>query len=176
MLEFIIMLAIMAVIAIITSIATVKGSSKSAQFDERQLIARGKALGAGFYTLMLSLVCYIFYSKIVENPILDTSIGIGLCIIIGVAVFAVIGVTRDAFVGFAENAASRMKLFGVLGGINLLMGGWSALNGRLFDGGVLSFSVLNLAVGALAVAVCIGLAIRGARQKKQAAVEEADGE
>jgi len=176
MLDFIIMLAIMIVVAIITSVAAVKGRGKTAQFDERQLIARGKALGAGFYTLMLALVCYIFYSEIVENPILDTSIGIGLCITIGVAVFAIIGVTKDAFVGFTENAARRKTLFGIIGGINLAMGVWGLLDGRMFEEGQLSVAVLNLAVGALAVAVCIGLAIRSAQQKKQAAIEESDDE
>lgn len=176
MLDFIIMLAIMIVVAIITSVATVKGRGKAAQFDERQLIARGKALGAGFYTLMLALVCYIFYSEIVENPILDTSIGIGLCIIIGATVFAVIGVTKDAFVGFTENAFSRKVLLGILGGINLVLGVWDILDGRMIKDGKLSVAVLNLAAGAFAVVVCIGLAIRGARQKKQAALEEADDE
>ncbi len=176
MLEFIIMLAIMIVIAVVTGTVTVKGRSKSAQFDERQLIARGKALGAGFYTLMLALVCYIFYSEIVENPVLDTSIGIGLCIIIGVAVFAVIGVAKDAFVGFTENASSRKVLFGILSGVNLAMGVWSILDGRLLEEGKLGVSVLNLAIGAVAAVVCIGLAIRSARQKNQAALEEADDE
>ncbi len=174
MLDFIIVLAIMVIVAIITSITTVKGRGKSVQFDERQLIARGKALGAGFYTLMLTLLCYIFYSKIAVNPILDTAIGIGLCIIIGVAVFAIIGITKDAFVGFTENASGKKKLFGFLGGINLAMGVLSILNGRLLEEGKLSFSVLNLAVGALAVTLCIGMIIRGAQQKKQAALEESD--
>lgn len=176
MLDFIIMLAIMIVIAIITSVVTVKGRGKAAQFDERQLIARGKALGAGFYTLMLALVCYIFYSEIVENPVLDTSIGIALCIIIGVAVFAVIGVTKDAFVGFTENAARRKTLFGILGGVNLVFGVLGILDGSLIEDGKLSFSVLNLAIGALSAVVCIGLAIRSAQQKKQAALEESDDE
>ncbi|MBE6758699.1 MAG: hypothetical protein E7554_01225 [Ruminococcaceae bacterium] len=176
MLEFIIMLAIMVVIAVVTGAVTVKCRGKSAQFDERQLIARGKALGAGFYTLMLSLVCYIFYSKLVENPVLDASIGIGLCIIIGVAVFAVIGVAKDAFVGFTENASSRKVLFGILGGINLAMGVWAVLNGRLLEEGRLSVAVLNLAIGVVGAAVCIGLVIRGSAQKKQSAIEEADDE
>ena len=176
MLDFIIMLAIMIVVAIITGVTTVKGTGKAVYFDERQLIARGKALGAGFYTLMLALVCYIFYSEIAENPILDASIGIALCIIIGVAVFAVIGVTKDAFVGFAENASKRKTLFGILGGINLAMGVLGILDGRLIEDGKLSFSVLNFAIGALAVVVCIGLAIRSAQQKKAAALEESDDE
>ena len=176
MLEFIIVLVIMVVIAVITALFNGKNRGKAAQFDERQLIARGKALGAGFYTLMLTLLCYIFYSESVENPILDASIGIGLCMIIGVAVFAVIGVTKDAFVGFTENASSRKVLFGILGGINHAMGVWAILDGRLFRDGKLDTALLNLAIGALAVVVCIGLAIRSVQQKKQAVLEEADDE
>ena len=176
MLDFIIVFAIMVVIAIFTSIVTVKSRKPGAKFDERQLIGRGKAAAAGFYTLMLVLGCYIFYDAFVTDSLLTPAIGIGLCIIVSAAAFAMVGIIKDAFVERSGTLKSRITLFIVLGAANIAMGVPAVIDGTLMENGKLGIATLNLAVGVTAVIVVVSLSIKAAMQKKATALEESDDE
>ena len=174
--NFFIMLAIFVVIAVVTAIVTVRSRKAEIKFDERQQIARGRAFEAGFYTLMLTLLGYIFCNNVMDISVLGVEIGIALCIIVSVGVFAMVGVLKDAFLEFNSSAKARGFFFGVLGGINLALGVWAVLDGRLFENGQLSLPVLNLSIGGLMLVVVACIAVRNALQKKQAAIEESEDE
>lgn len=176
MIELIIMIAIMAVVAIITSAATVKSRNPGIKFDERQIIGRGKAAEAGFYTLMLSLLCYVFYHESVAEPLLPPAIGIGLCIIAGAAAFAMVGIIKDAFVERSGTVRGKIILFSILGACNILLSVLALIDGRLIENGKLDVSLLNIAVGVMSVLVVISLSVKAAMQKKSAALEAGDDE
>ncbi len=173
---FFIMLAIMLIIAALTGTFTVKSRGSKEKFDERQLIARGKAFEAGFYTLILLLFAYIVGREIIDLSIMDSGIAISLCAIIAVGVFGIVGIIKDGFVGYNVSNRGKKVLFGVLGAANLALGALAFHDGQLLENGRMDESVLNIAVGVMAIAACIGLAVRDARQKKAAALEEADDE
>ena len=174
--NFFIMLAIFVVIAVVTAIVTVRSRKAKIKFDERQQIARGRAFEAGFYTLMLTLLGYILCNNVMDISVLGVEIGIALCIIVSVGVFAVVGVFKDAFLEYNSSVKSRSILFAILGGLNLVLGLLALHDGQLLEDGRLDVSVINLAIGCLMLVVVTCIVVRNALQKKQTAIEESEDE
>lgn len=163
-------------IGLLFSLLLGRKSEKTVKYDERQLLAQGKAYKAGFFSLMSLLCVYIVYNAFSENMILRAPEGIFLCICASILVFAVICIANDAYVALNENNRMRTAVLGFLGVSNLLLGIERIINGTIVEDGAIGIHVINLAVGVMSVVIVAALIIRSAQQKKTAALEESDDE
>lgn len=91
-------------------------------YDERQIIARGKAYKFGFVAMTLyfvasELVCII--SK-VEWASHETNLSIGICF--SVVTFAIVCIIKDAYVGFNQKMSSILIPLIIIGLGNIALG------------------------------------------------------
>lgn len=99
-----------------------KISSKSCEFDERQMACRGIAFQAGFFTMLLAgmVVALTSWAGFLPGEALPWHVG---ALLLGVGVFAVVAIRRDAYVGFQE----RPRKFFFMGGVFVVALGGNAL-------------------------------------------------
>ena len=115
-------------------------------YDERQILARGRAFMWGFFSLMICLMVYGLTDMLIE-PWCDTLTGCIICICVSLLVFASICIRQDAFAGIGRNRKRNLTVLLVLTAANLLFGVSHIIDGDLLRDGVLSFRSANLIVG-----------------------------
>lgn len=74
-------------------------------YDERQILARGRAFMWGFFSLIICLMVYGLTDMLIE-PWCDTLTGCIICCCVSLIVFAVICIRQDAFAGIGRNPGS----------------------------------------------------------------------
>ena len=119
---------------------------KMNDYDERQILARGRAFMWGFFTLMLCLMAYGFTDMLIE-PWCDTLTGCIICICVSLLVFASICIRQDAFAGIGRNRKRNQTVLLVLTLVNLMFGVSHVIDGDLLREGLLCFRSVNLIVG-----------------------------
>lgn len=115
-------------------------------YDERQILARGRAFMWGFFSLMICLMVYGLTDMLIE-PWCDTLTGCIICICVSLLVFAVICIRQDAFAGIGQKRKRNLTVLLVLTLANLLFGVSHIIDGDLLRDGVLSFRSVSLIVG-----------------------------
>lgn len=115
-------------------------------YDERQILARGRAFMWGFFSLIICLMVYGLTDMLIE-PWCDTLTGCIICCCVSLIVFAVICIRQDAFAGIGRNRKRNLTVLLVLTAANLLFGVSHIIDGDLLRDGVLSFRSANLIVG-----------------------------
>jgi hypothetical protein len=120
---------------------------EKARFDERQLVARGKAFQAGFYAMLLGGGAGICGQVIWPDAIPSLAWQCG-ALLLGVGVFFLTAICKDAYLGLHSVPVRWMVLFFVVGGMSLLRGGMNLYYGEeVWLGWLeLAFAVLFLAV------------------------------
>lgn len=140
-------------------------------YDERQKLARGTAVRAGFFAVMAYELCYAVTLGL-EFYWCDAVTGVIIGPWLGISVFLVAAIWKDAYVRLYERAG---VLWGALifvllvDGANLAM---SVRDSALIRDGMLTGAVDSLMVAATDLAMLIALAahtIRGRREEKEAA-------
>lgn len=128
-------------------------------YDERQMLARGKAYEAGFFTMMAYIVFVGILADIMENRFMLSFgvlwIGAG----ISIGVFVIICIIKDAYMSLRENAKGILIMLGSVGLLNLFTGLSNrehlvenveiTRNGQTFECIRLSADTTNLVVGIL---------------------------
>lgn len=128
-------------------------------YDERQMLARGKAYEAGFFTMMAYIVFVGILADIMENRFMLSFgvlwIGAG----ISIGVFVIICIVKDAYMSLRENAKGILIMLGSIGLLNLFTGLSNrehlvenveiTRNGQTFECIRLSADTTNLVVGIL---------------------------
>lgn len=140
-----------------------KSHSGASNFDERQIIGRGKAFQAGFFTLLISgMVCNIWDYI---SPLPGGSFLWNVCVILlGVAVYAVTAIHFDAYLGIFDNP--KQFLFG--GFCFILAMCLSAFSNLHADRPLQrDLAVLNLAVGLVWVVIVAALLLHRWRIQKE---------
>lgn len=139
-----------------------KGDCEKIKFDERQVVARGKAFQAGFFAL-LGCVALAACLEVAEVPWLAHGMGPILAILIGVSVFALVAIHKDAYMGLNQNPRKALVGFGLImlvnlicGVTNLSMGGDNIWQGRI-----------NLAVTSMMLLVIAAQGIHLLRLRKE---------
>ena len=123
-------------------------------YDERQLIERGKAYRAGFYTLLIYVVAACWLSDLFDVPVLMSFGGMWLGVSLALLVFALRCIRTDAYMSLYENPKGLIIMFLVIGLLNLVLGGAVVLRmGTLLENGVLSVYCVNLETGILFLTV-----------------------
>ncbi len=95
---------------------------KKGSFDERQLLARGKAYQAAFFTLSGYMALAACLDQVFEISILASYGGLELGFCISLLVFAVICICKDAYMSLYENPLGVVVTFLAIGTMNLLIG------------------------------------------------------
>ena len=109
-------------------------------YDERQILARGRAFMWGFFTLMLCLMAYGFTDMLIE-PWCDTLTGCIICCCVSLLVLTL---------------------------VNLMFGVSHVIDGDLLREGLLCFRSVNLIVGATTGLVLLVYWLHGLRERGEA--------
>ena len=144
--------------------ATGKEVRKMNDYDERQILARGRAFMWGFFSLMICLMVYGLTDMLIE-PWCDTLTGCIICICVSLIVFAVICIRQDAFAGIGQKRKRNLTVLLVLTAANLLFGVSHIIDGDLLRNGVLSFRSVSLIVGATTGLVLLVYWFHGLRDR-----------
>ena len=120
-----------------------KAHPNTNRFDERQMVGRGKAFQAGFFTLLIAGFACNIWDYI--SPLPGSSFLCNICaLLLGVAVFAVTAIHYDAYLSLFDNPR-RFLLGGVLFIVAMGLSAITNLHGhRPFQRDI---GILNLAVG-----------------------------
>lgn len=98
--EELMMAIVFAVMVIVLAIFSY-GISKAegGHFDERQMIARGKAYKYGFFTMMAVLFVYFFYDISVPKSFIRLEAGVIVLVtfILGLSVFCIVAIWNEAY-------------------------------------------------------------------------------
>ena len=133
-------------------------------YDERQILARGRAFMWGFFTLMLCLMAYGFTDMLIE-PWCDTLTGCIICICVSLLVFASICIRQDAFAGIGRNRKRNQTVLLVLTLANLFFGARNLMEGDIVVDGLLTFRSVSLIVGATTGVVLLMYWLHGLRDR-----------
>lgn len=119
------------------------------EYDERQMLVRGKGCQYGFATL----VCYnLIYGAAYMDSVpdwCDNMIGIMIGVLLSLAVFCGYCIWKDAYMNLNQNPGFIYFILGSLGIINLILGIISLVRGEAFENGKVSFRALNLPMGVM---------------------------
>lgn len=139
------------------------------EYDERQLLARGRGWLLGFVTLC---ICNVLYAGTAELGIglpAAPSLVILIMILASMMVSIVYFIWHDAYFGLNEKRGRVMIAFIVIALFNLAIGLISVFNGSAFRDGRLTLESINLFCAGLFVVVILALLLKRA-------VGEDDGE
>lgn len=159
-------------------------------YDERQLMARGRAYKGGYFALMISLVALLIANESVKDVNLMNYSGVFTCIIISVGVFAIICIINDAYMSLYESAKKVLVMLVLLAVLNIAIG----VSELISDGGIiktksimiigdyknetkeLSDSVSSLLVGIAILVICVVFLVKVSHDNKVASEDEFEEE
>ena len=134
------------------------------EYDERQVLARGRAFMWGFFTLMICLMVYGMLDMLIDRWC-DTLTGCIICICAALLVFASICIKQDAFAGIGRNRKRNQTVLLVLTLANLFFGARSLMEGDVVVDGLLTFRSVSLIVGAMMGVVLLMYWLHGLRDR-----------
>lgn len=123
------------------------------EYDERQMVGRGKAFQAGFYTTLIACfaVSILDYLEPFPNSALPWHVG---ALLLGIAVFAVTAIHFDAYFGFRSNP-KRYYFMGLFFVVTMLsMGIPNVCSG---DADKIAFGIMNLEVAVMWIVIPVAL-------------------
>lgn len=141
------------------------------EFDERQMLARGKAYKVGFFTLLIyGAICTVLQAVGLQwfDGLLREVIGI----VIGVGSFAIVAILNDAYIGFNENTGYTIGVMTLIGLLNL----GSAIIGIITDGlwkdGKVTTTIVNLLISFLFLVILMTYWLHKKKISNMTEVEE----
>ena len=150
---------------IISFILHKKKYPNSGKYDERQMVGRGKAFQAGFFTLLIAgAICNIWdYISPLPGGSFLWNIGV---LLLGVTVFAVTAIHFDAYLGMYDNPR-RFLLMGI--GFIVFMAGSSLINfhnGRP-EGRIIAITNFGVGIVWLIIVAALLLHRRNAQKEEE---------
>lgn len=85
-----------------------KKAGTHAQYDERQVVGRGKAFQAGFYSLLVLEGIVVAWETLGELP-LSPVLWHFTALLTGVTIFCVTAIHYDAYIGMNDNPAKTIR-------------------------------------------------------------------
>lgn len=148
-----------------------RGKSAKAQFDERQVVARGKAYRHAFFTLLFYLLAWGLFELATGMRLWDTYTGCFIGVFLSVTVFAVVAILNDAYFAVNERPATYLGIFALVTVLNLGIAIWNLIDGEdpIVENGILTYHSVNLLVGAMFLVILIVAAIRVWQGKREEA-------
>lgn len=146
---------------------------KKDSFDERQMIARGKAFQIAFFTLAGYVVVLAFIAEMYKASVLLSVGGLWLGIMISLLVFAITCILKDAYMSLYENAKGVLILFVLAALLNFgITAGNIAHGTKLIEDNKLSGSSINLMIGIIFIIISAVFAGKLLYDKKQEQEDE----
>ena len=124
------------------------------EYDERQVLARGRAFMWGFFTLMICLMVYGMLDMLIDRWC-DTLTGCIICICVSLLVFASIW----------KNRKRNLTVLLVLTLANMFFGVENITGGDVVRDGLLTFRSVSLIVGATTGVVLLIYWLHGLRDR-----------
>lgn len=152
------------VIAVMAAVRKKQGRPK-AEYDERQMAARGVAYRWAFLTLMLSLAVNTGVEAI-WGPWAKPGVSAWMLIFLSIGVFIVACVRKDAYFAVAQNPRTYLWLFGavvVLQIPNIII---NLRSGGFVEDGLLTWDALSPASGVLFLVLTVCAIVRLRRQRE----------
>lgn len=152
------------VMAVMAAVRKKQGQPK-AEYDERQMAARGVAYRWAFLTLMLSLAVNTGVEAI-WGPWAKPGVAVWMMIFLSVGVFVVVCVRQDAYFAVAQNPRTYLWLFGavvVLQIPNIII---NLRSGGFVEDGLLTWDALSPASGVLFLVLMVCAIVRLRRQRE----------
>lgn len=158
-------IVIIVIIAIFFTVARFAAGQKAAnQFDERQILARGKAYQCGFLSLCICLVMTMMAEGIFG---LDMSyVGASACLFVGLSVFAVYSIWHDAFFSMRQTPGYYLLLCLLIVFCNGVAPVSHYLEGESLSGIVHSVVCLNIMCALCFLVVGISIILKMLLQEK----------
>lgn len=153
---------VVALICIVVAlIAKRRGRCANAQFDERQVAARGKAYRCAFFTLLLYLLAWGLFELATGMRLWDTYTGCFIGVFLSVTVFAVVAILNDAYFAVNEKPATYLGISALVTVLNLGTGIWNLIDGDepVIENGVLTYHSVNFLVGGMFLIILIVTAV-----------------
>ena len=146
-----------------------RGKYANAQFDERQVVARGRAYRYAFFTVLFYLLGWGLFELAADIRLWDTYTGCFLGVFLSVTVFAVVAILNDAYFAVNEKPATYLGIFALVTVLNLGIGVWNLVTGGdpIVEHGMLTYHSVNLLVGGMFLVILIVAAIRVWQGKRE---------
>lgn len=161
---------VIAISIIFALIAKKKNNKKPAEYDERQILARGSAFSTAFFTSMIyMIVCAML--DILEVKWAEFSVQMFLGLFLSATVFASICILKDAY--FTDRS-KRMPFIVIF--LLVIVSNLFALIMNIIDGesmltnGILNTNIINAGASVMFIVILIVTIIKSIMDKK--AVEE----
>lgn len=135
-------------------------------FDERQVIARGKAYKVGFYTLLIYVFAIALLDEMMNISIFMSLGGIWLGVCIAFFLFAIVCIRQDAYMSLYENPKGIILMFLIISIVNIIPGVLFIINGSILENGVLASRCMNLECGILLLLIMFAFAAKVAYNNK----------
>ena len=133
------------------------------EYDERQMVGRGKAFRAGFFTTLIAgaIIACLDFCELLPGRSLPWSMG---ALLLGVTVFAVTAIHYDAYIGFKV----KPRRYYIMGACFIaIMVCDGILNIRHADPDKVTFGILNFQVAAIWVVIIIALLAHRVGRKEE---------
>lgn len=143
------------------------GSNKT-EYDERQLIARGRGFMLAYYTLL------IYLAVIIMIDMLDVTIPCSMTVlvftgfVISGLVLSFYTIMNDAYWGINNNVSLITRAIIAIGIINFVFGIVDMCKGKMVVEGILQDGFINFEAGVLILAIGIMLLIKKRKDKQEA--------
>lgn len=146
---------------VVALVASRRGRCANAQFDERQVVARGRAYRYAFFTLLFYLLAWGLFELAAGMRLWDTYTGCFLGVFLSVTVFAVVAILNDAYFAVNEKPATYLGISALVTVLNLGTGIWNLIDGEdpVIENGVLTYHSVNLLVGGMFLIILIVTAV-----------------
>lgn len=168
-------LAAMAIVALVCVISKKLTGSRPrfgrGKYDERQLLGRGKAYQAGFFTVLIYELLYGVVDLLgVKWCVNITGIVIGL--FLGITVFAVVAIVNDAYMSINEKPNSWLGLWSAVILLNLACTAMQLSEGELIRDGMLTEMWTNALCAAMFLVILVTQLVHNRKLKREAMEEE----
>lgn len=146
--------------AVIIVLVSRKDGKMKADYDERQILARGVAFQAAFFTMLIYYaLLYFFQTLEVPLPIAEDVLTVS-GILLSVVVFVGMAIWKDAYFALNDKNKSLICFFLVIGFIDLAMGITNIRNERVIVNGICTNAVLPLLSGIMFALILIMLVLK----------------
>lgn len=119
------------------------------EYDERQMLVRGRAYQYGFATLVFYNLIYGAAYMYSVPDWCDNMVGMLIGVLLSLAVFCGYCIWKDAYMNLNQSPGFVYFIFGALGVVNLLLGIISLKTGEFFENGKVSFRAASLFLGVI---------------------------
>lgn len=147
---------------------TKKDGSSKCKFDERQQIVRDRGFKYGFFVLALCNILYAGVNALLDGKLIDTPVGILLCVIISVVVYACYCIWNEGYFALNENPRRVLIAFVLIALLNFGVFARRVMEKGIMENGVLSACCVNLFCGLMFLVLFAVLLLKWIQNRREA--------